>query len=227
MGRNKKQTMKRILDGFMTIVLLFLMARQITGDAVHEWLGVGIMVLWIAHHFLDRNWYGHMFQGKYTSVRIIQMVLNTALFLSMLGLMVSGIILSREVFAFLPISGGIALARTLHLLSAYWGFVLVSLHLGLYWNRVLGIVRKSAKLSGPIYKWVSRTAATVIAGYGIYAFAKRDIGSYMLLQSQFVFFDFEEPILLFFADYAAIMAMFVYVGHYLQLLLRRGKRNRG
>lgn len=165
--------------------------------------------------------------GRNKKQTMKKMVLNTALFLSMLGLMVSGVILSREVFAFLPISGGIALARTLHLLSAYWGFVLVSLHLGLYWNRVLGIVRKSAKLSGPIHKWVSRTAATVIAGYGIYAFAKRDIGSYMLLQSQFVFFDFEEPILLFFADYAAIMAMFVYVGHYLQLLLRRGKRNRG
>lgn len=224
MGRNKKQAMKRIVDGFMTMMLLFLMARQITGDSVHEWLGTGIMVLCIAHHFLNRNWYSHMFQGKYTSMRIFQTVLNTALFLSMIGLMVSGIILSREVFAFLPVSGGIALARTLHLLSAYWGLALIGLHLGLYWNRALGIVRKSAKSSAPIHKWVSRTAATVIAGYGIYAFAKRNLGSYMLLQSQFVFFDFEEPILLFFADYAAIMAMFVYVGHYLQLFLRKKRK---
>lgn len=129
----------------MTVLLLFLMVRQITGDSAHEWLGAGMFVLWIAHHILNRNWYGHLFKGKYTPVRILQTVMNFAVFLSMLGLMISGIILSREVFAFLPISGGIALARSLHVLSAFWGFVLMALHLGLHWNIILGAVRKMSK----------------------------------------------------------------------------------
>lgn len=38
---------------------------------------------------------------------------------SMLGLMVSGILFSREVFAFLPVSGGIAMARQLHIISIF------------------------------------------------------------------------------------------------------------
>ena len=33
-------------------VLLFLMVRQLTGDSAHEWLGAGMLILWIAHHML-------------------------------------------------------------------------------------------------------------------------------------------------------------------------------
>ena len=77
--------------------------------------------LWIVHHILNANWYSHLFKGKYTPARVLQTVIDIAVFLSMLGLMVSGIILSREVFAFLPISGGFALARSLHIISAFWG----------------------------------------------------------------------------------------------------------
>ena len=140
----KKLIYKIVIDMIMTVLLLFLMARQITGDSAHEWLGAGMLLLWIAHHILNRGWYSHLFKGKYTPMRIFQTVTNFAVLLSMFGLMVSGIILSREVFAFLPISGGIALARPLHVLSAFWGFVLMALHLGQHWNMILGMVRKAA-----------------------------------------------------------------------------------
>lgn len=39
-----------------------------------------------------------------------------------------------------------------------------------------------------------RILALVIAGYGVYAFRKRNIGDYMLLRSRFVFFDYDEPL---------------------------------
>ena len=132
----KKFICKIVIDMIMTVLLLFLMARQLTGDLIHEWLGAGMLILWIVHHILNRSWYSHLFKGKYMSERILQTVTNSAVLLSMLGLMVSGIILSREVFAFLPISGGIALARPLHVLSAFWGYVLMALHLGLHWNMI-------------------------------------------------------------------------------------------
>ena len=37
----------------------------------------------------------------------------------------------------------------------------------------------------------------------------------MFLHSLFVFFDYEEPLLLFYADYIAVMGLFVWIGHYL------------
>lgn len=211
----KKFIYKIVIDMIMTVLLLFLMARQLTGDAIHEWLGAGMLILWIAHHILNRSWYSHLFQGRYTPMRILQTVTDFAVLLAMFGLMISGIILSREVFAFLPISGGIALARPLHVLSAFWGFVLMAWHLGLHWNMILGIVRKAAgpPASKPL-RILLRITAAFIAGYGFYAFLKNQFLSYMFLTSSFVFFDFERPVLLFFTEYIAIMGLFVFLAHY-------------
>lgn len=39
----------------MKILLLSLITRQFTGDSAHEWLGAGILILWIAHHILNRS----------------------------------------------------------------------------------------------------------------------------------------------------------------------------
>lgn len=212
----KKFRFKIILDIIMTVLLLFLMARQITGETAHEWLGASMLILWIAHHILNRSWYMHLFKGKYTPMRILQTVTNFAVLLSMFGLMISGIILSREVFAFLPISGGIALARSLHIVCAFWGFVLMALHLGLHWNMILSMIRKAM---GPIKskpkRIFLRILAIAIAGYGLYAFVKNQFLSYMFLTSHFVFFDFERPILLFFTEYIAIMGFFIFLAYYI------------
>lgn len=218
----KKFLCKIIIDMVMTVLLLFLMARQITGNSAHEWLGAGMFVLWIAHHILNRSWYSHLCKGKYTPARIMQVVLNAAVFLSMVGLMISGVILSRKVFAFLPISGGVAFARSLHIVSAFWGFVLMAFHLGLHWNMVLGMVRKAVGTapSKPL-RFFLRMAAVLIAGYGVYAFGKNQILSYLFLTAHFVFFDFEKPVWLFFVEYLGIMGLFIFLAHYIAKGLQR------
>ncbi len=224
----KKFIGKMVIDMIMTGLLLLLMARQLTGDSAHEWLGAAMLILWIAHHVLNRNWYSHLFKGKYTPVRILQTVTNFAVLLSMFGLMTSGIILSREVFAFLPISGGIALARPLHVLSGFWGFVLMALHLGLHWSMILGMARKAAgPVSAKPLRILLRIAAASVAGYGLYAFLKNQFLSYMFLTSSFVFFDAERPVLLFFTEYLATMGLFIFLAHYtsrgIQKLARRNR----
>ena len=46
------------------------------------------------------------------------------------------------------------------------------------------------------------------------------IGHYMFLQNQYVFFDFEESLIFFLADYVAVMVLFVWVSHYFAKGLR-------
>ena len=53
------------------------------------------------------------------------------------------------------------------------------------------------------------------------AFFERQIGSYMLLRNQFVFYDFEEPPVLFMLDYIAVMGLFVAIGHYFSVMLKK------
>ncbi|MCM1193968.1 MAG: DUF4405 domain-containing protein [Lachnospiraceae bacterium] len=224
---NGKMKCRIAIDMLMTAMLLFLMGRQITGDSAHEWLGAGMFVLWALHHILNWNWHGHILKGKYTPMRVLQTTVNVALFLSMMGLMVSGIILSREVFAFLPISGGVAFARALHVPAAFWGFVLMALHLGLHWNMMLNIANKAiGSVLSKRSLVILRMMAAMVAGYGFYAFIKNQFFSYLFLRISFVFFDYEKPALLFFTEYAAVMGMFVFLAHYCSMGMKRLSKDR-
>lgn len=216
-----KMIVKIAVDIVMTIALLLFMTYELIGQEAHEWIGIGMLVLFVTHHILNGKWSRNLLKGKYTAPRIMQTALVILVLLSMLGSMTSGVILSRHVLSFLPIRGGRAFARILHMMAAYWSFVFMSLHLGFHWSMMMSMARKVVSKQSQIRKWVLRAAAFLIAGYGIYEFTRRDIGSYMLLKNQFVFFDFEEPLILFILDYIAVMGLFVAVGHYMSEILKK------
>lgn len=67
--QTKTGIIKRIVDAVLTVLLLFLMALQVTGDVIHEWLGIGMTVTLIFHHILNRKWYKAVFKGKYSPYR--------------------------------------------------------------------------------------------------------------------------------------------------------------
>jgi hypothetical protein len=50
-----KTILKIVVDIGMTVMLLFLMAYELIGEAAHEWLGIGMFVLFIIHHILNRK----------------------------------------------------------------------------------------------------------------------------------------------------------------------------
>ena len=220
-----KPTMKckLAIDAAMTVALLLLMAYGLVGEAAHEWLGMGMFILFIAHHVLNRKWLLAIGKGKYTPVRIIQTLLAGVIFLCMLGSMVSGILLSRYVFSFLPKHGGEELAGQVHILCAYWGFVCMSLHLGLHWSMMLAMARKHLQPS-PLRTWSLRLAGWLLALYGAFAFHRRDVGLYLLLKSHFVFYDYSEPVIFFLIDYLSVMALFTLIGYYLSRLLHQRRK---
>ena len=204
-----RQFMRLAVDALMTVALLLLMAYSLVGEAAHEWLGAGICVLFILHHILNIHWSRSMFKGRYTTFRTVQTVLVVLVFLTMAGCMVSGVILSRRVFVFLRPMRGQSWARVMHLLCSYWGFVFLSLHLGLHWGTM---AKKFPEWTKPV--------GLLAAAYGLIAFFRRHIWRYMFLVDQFVFYDFDEPRIIFFLDYLAVMSLFVCIGHYLAKWVR-------
>ncbi|OUN91241.1 DUF4405 domain-containing protein [Blautia sp. An46] len=221
---NRKQQAKIAVDIFMTLCLLFLMPYELIGEAIHEWIGAGMFLLFILHHILNRKWTGNLTKGRYKPLRIIQTILVMLILICILGSMASGIILSRHVFAFLKIRDLSAPARVIHMTCAYWGFVLMSLHLGIHWGMMMGMAGKIFPKPSKARNWILRLAGIGIAGYGIYAFIKRDILSYLLMQVQYVFFNFEEPVIFFILDYMAAMGLFVFIGYYLRKRLARKRQ---
>ena len=73
---------------------------------------------------------------------------------------------------------------------------------------------KQVKAKSSVCSVIVKILGILIAGYGGYAFGQRQIASYMFLQSMFVYFDFEEPLVFFILDYMAIMGLFVGGGYY-------------
>ena len=116
-----KMILRLAVDIGMTAALLLLMAYELIGQAAHEWIGIGMSALFIIHHILNTSWIRNILKGRYHSVRMMQTGLVLLIFCAMVGLMISGIILSRHALSFLPIKGGRSFARNLHMVSAYWG----------------------------------------------------------------------------------------------------------
>ncbi|RHR26256.1 DUF4405 domain-containing protein [Clostridium sp. AF19-22AC] len=217
--------MKKIIDILMTVLLPVLMAYSLLGKDIHEWAGVAMFLLFILHHVLNFKWHKNLFRGKYSGVRILGTTVNLLIFLLMLSLMASGIIMSHYVFPFLTIEGGASLARTVHLVASYWCYVLTSVHLGLHGGMIMGMLRKAFRMEKASSKRriMLHIAAALLSVYGIYAFVQRGLADYMLLRTEFVFFDFLEPLAFFFLDYLAIMVLFVILGYYAAKLLTKAQ----
>lgn len=212
---------KICVDITMTAALYACMAYMLVGEEAHEWIGSGLALLFVLHNALNRKWYAALLTGRYTPLRAFQTAVNLLCLASMAAAAVSGAAMSRYLYDIPFLSGGASLARTVHMLAAYWGYCFVSLHLGLHWSMMLGMM-KNAAAPQRAPRWITpllRTAGAAAALLGAHALMRHNLLDYMFLRNQFVFFDTERPLCLFFLDYAAIMALWAWLAHYARLAL--------
>jgi len=126
----------------MTLLVLALMAYSVTGQEVHEWMGVGMFLLFLLHHGLNAAWFRSLTKGRYTPLRVLQAALVLLLLVSVAAQIVSGLAMARYALPFLNIPIPTSTARLLHLACGYWSFLLMGLHLGLHWSIFLGLGRE-------------------------------------------------------------------------------------
>lgn len=211
-----KQILKIFIDVVMAILLPLLMAQALVGKRAHEWLGIAMALLFIMHHIMNRKWYGSLFKGCYTLMRVFGAVINVLLSACICVLAVSGILMSKHAVPALSVNKGMAACRILHLLASHWGLVLMGIHMGLHGSMVFGMVRKLTKTEKRciVRTVILRILAVGIAGYGFYSLIHRQFFEYLFLKSQFVFFDFSEPLIRFLVDEMAGIFFFACVGYY-------------
>ena len=88
---------------------------------------------------------------------------------------------------------------------------------------IMGMLRKAVniKSKSATRTTILRVIAALLGIWGILIFIQREIGNYLLLRNQFVFFDFSQPLIYFLLDYVAVMALFAMAGYYSAKLLKR------
>ena len=215
-----KKKLKRILDIVMTLMLPCLMAYELIGQKTHEILGLSMVMLFIVHHAMNWQWHKNLFNGRYTAYRAVLTALDILMIAVFIDQAVTGIMMAKHVFPFIKHVGRRSFARVLHLLGAYWGFALCCLHAGMHMSNMIRKWRSKASL----VRLLTAAPALGVFGYGVYAFIGRGFPGYMTLKEQFVFFDYEEPLTLFFMDYAAIMLALILLGAVLGYGLQKVRR---
>ena len=207
----QKKQIKIILDIMMTVVLLLQMAYQVIGEEYHEWIGAGMLLMFVLHNALNFGWYKALWKGKYSAQRIFRTVINLLVLIAIVLTGYSGIVMSRYVFDFLPVSGGMAIARKLHLAGSYWSFVLMSIHLGMHWS----MMTNRFKVKQKAVLWAARLAAIAVAVYGAVLFGRAEIFSNMFLRNEFAILDYETAGIIIILQNLVMMAAWGFVGHYL------------
>ena len=218
-----KEKLKKILDIIMIILFIILMGYYTTDNIVHEILGITIFVLFIIHNILNIRWYKGIFKGKHNFQRTFHIILNLLLFIAMVGMMVSGIMISADVFAFLGIPTTM-FGRRLHMLSTSWGFILMAIHVGLHISALMN--KLNTKMKNSTFEYVYYFILLLLAGLGIYSFINLKVWEDMFLVNDFKFFDYEQSSIVFYLKYLSILIFIALVIYIIFFLLRKLKNKK-
>lgn len=143
---NNKMIGKLFLDTVMTVLMIVLMGYHVTGNKMHEILGITLFVLFIIHCILNRKWFQNLKNitknYKKNKVLLFWALTNILLIVDMILLLVSSVMISREVFSIMSIEYSYVWVY-IHTVCAYGGLIIMSIHLGFHWKMIMNGIKKS------------------------------------------------------------------------------------
>ena len=198
---------KRIVDAAMTVLLLCLMAYQVTGEMAHEWIGMSMTALVILHQILNRKWYGALFKGKYNPYRRVTTALNLLLLCSFALTAFCGMSMSSYAVPFLYGIAPVFFVRRVHLSISHWAFVLMGLHLGMHIPAMTAGLRLKERT-----KTILTCIFTCIGGIGLWLFVRNGMPNYLLFRVPFAFLDYEKAGWLVFLENLLMQSFWAFAG---------------
>ena len=215
---HRKNRLKKLIDIIMTLLLLCLMAYQVSGESFHEWFGVAMTVILIVHHVLNLRWYPALFKGKYNAYRTVTVIINTLLLAAIALTALCGMAMSGHAVPFMYGVLPVSFARRFHLAMSFWSFILMGLHLGLHIPGMTAGWKLSEKAKAAL-----SAIFAVLAGLGLWLFIKNGIPDYIFFRTPFAFFDYEKSAVLVFLENLAILVFFAFIGGQAAAFVRHEK----
>lgn len=134
------------LDIVIFTALLAVANPSLTGNTIHEWLGIALSGAVLTHLLLHWDWIvrvGREFFRKLFHQSRLNFLVNTLFFIAMTGSFLSGILISKDVMSALGIqlnvSGGWA---SLHHLTSDLSVILLGVHTALHWKWIVNAVNR-------------------------------------------------------------------------------------
>jgi hypothetical protein len=128
----------------LTIFAAFLVVAnpRLTGNSIHEWLSISFAAAIITHLLFHWDWIikvGSEFIKKLFHQSRLNFAVDIAFFVAMVGAMLSGLMISKDILAVL----GIELAQAggswkmIHSLSSDASIILLGIHTALHWKWIV------------------------------------------------------------------------------------------
>lgn len=207
-----------ILDAMLALLFVTAFGFWLTGEAVHELLGAAMFILLAVHLAAGWAWVKNLRTGAFNMRRRCTTLVNILLFLALAVVFGSGLA------AFLELGDGMA-TRQIHAVAAHWSLVLTGVHLGLYWESVIGGIRAAAKDFFGQWLWAAHLpkAGLLFALYGLWASCERGMGAKLFLGFSYDFWDETWPSVLYFINYFAVMSVYIAATRYFLRACAQGK----
>ena len=223
---NRNMLIRLVIDLSMTVLMLVAMAYQITGNAMHELAGVLLCLLFITHNILNRRWYKTIFKGKHNVRRILSIVVNLLFLIAMAVVIISSVPISRDIIPFIPLNNDTVLLQ-IHVMTSYWGFIFMAVHIGMSWATIINSVRKMTGITGTnrIRTIAFRVIAVLIVVYGVQASFEREMLNKLTIYNPFGWESYDSS-MKFLLDHLAIMGIYISGTHYVLKFVQKQDKTR-
>lgn len=135
-----------VIDFLIMAAFLVAYEEKLTQVAIHEWLSIALflgIVIHLASHWqwvlqVTTRFFKQFFQKSRANY-----ILNTLLFICFITVMLSGILISREVMPFFGIQIGNDMTwKRLHTISADGSIIILGLHFAMHWDWIWSTLKK-------------------------------------------------------------------------------------
>lgn len=210
-----------LLPAGMLALLVLSLAYWWLENLPHEVFGTAVLVLVGWHLTVNRRWFGKFTRGRYDARRVSIVALHAILIVNMLILSVTSVVISKSLFASLPIPDSIYL-REVHWFSAYWVLLFVGAHLGLHWTRVMATGRSVLQLSSTNSTRTTalRLATLGLAGFGAWSFSVLDVWGKLTFTYSLDVWNFRTSVAPFLGHWTGVVALIASATHYSMLFWR-------
>ena len=168
-----KKKVKIIIDVIMYAIFIYLMGYRLLWNLnIHAILGITLFVLFIIHHILNYKWYKSILKGKYNFQRILLTSIDVLLLIAMIFMIISAILLSGAVTTIskIPMT---ETARVMHIVSTAWGFVLMTIHVGLHLKNLF--IKLGNKFKNTNFEYCYYFVIIILLVFGAYSFIKSNL----------------------------------------------------
>ena len=202
-----KQIVRLATDAALLLLLLVVMAYSFTGNTVHEWMGIALVVLALVHLFLNKRWFVSLVKGKYNWRRMATSLINVLLILSFVVLVLLSMPISSEVFPFVHLYEEEMWPATWHI------------HLGTQWARLMKYFPKALVSGSSLVTAVQG----LVSMYGLCALWNQNFFNKLAAIGMEEYIPEGGKLSAFIIDYTAIFVLMTSIGYYLTTKRKKGE----